>query len=85
MLRQSLNRLLMALGMIAAATAAPAAEPIRVVATVPELGNIAQQIGGDRVRVKVLATILVGLLTSTTSVRGDDWPQWRGPKRDGVS
>jgi len=55
MLRKSLSRLLMALGMIAAATAAPSAEPIRIVATVPDLGNIAEAIGGDRVRVKVLA------------------------------
>ncbi len=30
----------------------------------------------------VLASSLICLVT--TSVRADDWPQWRGPKRDGV-
>ncbi len=55
MFRQSLSRLLMVLGITAAATAAPAAEPVRIIATVPDLGSIAEAIGGDRVRVKVLA------------------------------
>jgi len=35
------------------------------------------------VRAKVLTTVF-GLLVSATVVRGDDWPQWRGPQRDGV-
>jgi outer membrane protein assembly factor BamB len=29
--------------------------------------------------------ILLGLLVLLGPVRGDDWPQWRGPHRDGVS
>ncbi len=33
-------------------------------------------------RRSLLATAVIALLTS--SVRADDWPQWMGPKRDGV-
>ena len=28
--------------------------------------------------------LLVGLLSSAAVVQADDWPQWRGPQRDGV-
>src|SRR3954470_16210338 len=28
---------------------------------------------------------LFGLLLLTTPTRSDDWPQWRGPQRDGTS
>ena len=31
-----------------------------------------------------IIALAVSLLVVSTS-RGDDWPQWRGPKRDGVS
>lgn len=31
-----------------------------------------------------LAAGLVALLLSTSTIHGDDWPQWLGPKRDGV-
>jgi len=30
------------------------------------------------------ATILMGLFFPTETLRADDWPQWRGPQRDGV-
>jgi outer membrane protein assembly factor BamB len=36
-------------------------------------------------RVKRSATLLFALLTlSVPAARGDDWPQWMGPARDGV-
>ena len=28
--------------------------------------------------------LLVGLLSSAAVAQADDWPQWRGPQRDGV-
>src|SRR5438128_6666254 len=28
---------------------------------------------------------LFSLLTLTNAIRADDWPQWRGPNRDGIS
>lgn len=28
--------------------------------------------------------LLLSLVVGTTAARGDDWPQWRGPARDGV-
>ena len=54
MLRQFVSGIVLVLGLVAA-TAVPAAEPIRIVATVPELGSIAEAIGGDRVQVTVFA------------------------------
>ena len=36
----------------------------------------------------VLGIVLTGLLATcvlTLAVRADDWPQWRGPRRDGLS
>ncbi|HWI58669.1 MAG TPA: PQQ-binding-like beta-propeller repeat protein [Bacillota bacterium] len=34
---------------------------------------------------KALAITAAGILTLTISAFGDDWPQWRGPQRDGIS
>src|SRR5688572_30783977 len=35
---------------------------------------------------KTYLTIVAGLILGTVSLAvADDWPQWRGPKRDGVS
>ena len=31
------------------------------------------------------AALLLGLSSLFTSVVGEDWPQWRGPRRDNVS
>lgn len=55
MLKQMLTHLILVLGLHVAVTTAGAAEPIRIVATVAELGSIAEAIGGDRVQVTVLA------------------------------
>src|SRR5262245_40284083 len=32
-----------------------------------------------------LSLFTVGLLLAPLTVRAEDWPQWRGPNRDGVS
>jgi len=34
---------------------------------------------------RLIDTCLVGLLCSLTPTRGGDWPQWRGPERDGAA
>ena len=36
-----------------------------------------------RIRMLALAVVVSGLLAQ--AVQAEDWPQWRGPKRDGVS
>lgn len=33
----------------------------------------------------LVAAIGMGLLLAAEATRADDWPQWRGPKRDGIS
>jgi outer membrane protein assembly factor BamB len=35
-------------------------------------------------RLTCLGLVLAGLLVLAVPVRGDDWPQWMGPKRDGI-
>src|SRR4051794_28275272 len=35
-------------------------------------------------RIRWFFTLCLGLTITTSTVRADDWPQWLGPKRDGV-
>src|SRR5262245_12305081 len=37
-----------------------------------------------RSRVFRIVTVGISLLSATVELRADDWPQWRGPNRDGV-
>ena len=39
----------------------------------------------SRVRVMLLAGVVLLCLQSAAAQSGEDWPQWRGPNRDGVS
>jgi outer membrane protein assembly factor BamB len=40
--------------------------------------------GSHSLRVRPLALALLALTSALSSARADDWPQWLGPKRDGV-
>ncbi len=42
-------------------------------------------ISGRMLRVIVLAIVIDELLGVTAEARAADWPQWRGPNRDGMS
>ena len=48
-------RILILIGLLLNWVIAEASEPLRVIATVPELGELARIVGGDKVHVKVLA------------------------------
>ncbi len=54
MIRKNL-RILMLIGLLLSWVSALASEPLRVIATVPELGELTRIVGGDKVQVKVLA------------------------------
>jgi len=55
MLRHALRRFALSLALAGAASAgASAAEPLRVVATLPDLGSLARTVGGEQVEVTVL-------------------------------
>src|SRR5262245_37333585 len=34
---------------------------------------------------KLVLLAIVGILLQAHSARGENWPQWRGPQRDGIS
>jgi outer membrane protein assembly factor BamB len=39
----------------------------------------------SRMQVSLIAPILISLLSHVSALRADDWPQWQGPGRDGIS
>ena len=54
MVRNNL-RIFMLIGLLLSSVGAATSEPLRIVATVPDLGELSRAVGGDKVQVKVLA------------------------------
>ena len=54
MVRKNL-RIFMLIGLLLSSVGAATSEPLRIVATVPDLGELSRAVGGDKVQVKVLA------------------------------
>src|SRR5689334_15349468 len=47
--------------------------------------GLASMRGVTRMKKEWLAPVAITMILSTVAVRADDWPQWRGPKRDSIS
>ncbi len=54
MIRKNL-RFFLLIGLLLSSVGAATSEPLRIVATVPDLGELSRAVGGDKVQVKVLA------------------------------
>lgn len=39
----------------------------------------------SRMQVSLISPVLISLWSNVSGLRADDWPQWQGPRRDGIS